>query len=81
MEERDVIKTMQKKKRYIGANATLKQIKNNKIKTVIISSNCPQETRNKLEGSKTEVHVFDGNSKELGILCGKPFNISTLGLE
>ena len=72
---------MKKKKRHIGANATLKQIKNSKVNTVIISSNCPPETRRKLEESKTEVHIFDGNSKELGILCGKPFNISTLGLE
>ncbi len=51
-------------------------------KLILLSSNCPEETRSditrhaKLSG--VQVHVFAGTSFELGSLCGKPFPVSAL---
>ncbi len=53
-------------------------------KLFIIASNTPQETKDKVEksakGSNTPVIVFEGNTMELGSVCGKPFPVSLLSV-
>ena len=81
LEERikDAIKS---NKAIIGFKEGIKFIKLHKPKLVIIANNIPEgmkreiEYNSKLSGVKVE--VFPGSSKQLGILCGKPFPISTI---
>jgi large subunit ribosomal protein L30e len=65
-----------------GANSTLKSIKAKKAKLVIVASNCPQKIREDIkyycELSKIPVSIYKGNSLDLGAVCGKPFEVSTL---
>jgi len=47
-------------------------------KLVILSSNCPPETRAVAEKMGAPVHIYSGTSIELGAVCGKPFTVSML---
>ncbi|MBI4167861.1 MAG: ribosomal L7Ae/L30e/S12e/Gadd45 family protein, partial [Candidatus Aenigmarchaeota archaeon] len=46
------------------------------------AANCPSTLRERLKtvaaAQKIEVEQFDGNSVELGTMCGKPFAVSIL---
>ncbi|MFH1448401.1 MAG: 50S ribosomal protein L30e [Candidatus Micrarchaeota archaeon] len=65
-----------------GARSTIKNVVSGKSKMVIISNNCPRETREDLERNSklSGVHLFrfGGTSIELGSLCGKPFLVSSM---
>lgn len=49
---------------------------------IIMSNNLPGSRKNEIEHnaqvSKTEIKMFDGTSRELGTVSGKPFPVSTL---
>jgi large subunit ribosomal protein L30e len=66
----------------IGYKKSIKFIKMNKPKTVIIANNIPEHFRKELEHNckimKIKIRVFKGSSKELGVICGKPYPISTI---
>ncbi len=65
-----------------GSDKTKKIALSGKARLVIISSNCPPETRQDLEHycklSKVPLHVFEGTGAQLGTTCGKPFGVSAL---
>ena len=66
-----------------GSDKTKKiALSGNKAKLVIISSNCPPETRQDLEHycrlSKLPLYVFEGTGAQLGTTCGKPFGVSAM---
>lgn len=66
----------------IGYKTSIKFIKLNSPKLIVIAKNIPDRMKKEIEynakTSNTKVEVFDGNSSDLGIVCGKPFPISTL---
>ena len=67
-----------------GANSALKSAKAKKAKLIIFSSNCPKKTREKIEYycklSKIPVSIYNGDSVDLGAVCGKPFEVSALSV-
>lgn len=73
------------KNAIVGSKETVKMLKTKKLKLVILSNNCPEELKkditkySKLSETKTE--NFEGTSKQLGILCGKPFPIAVLSIK
>lgn len=84
MEREKLRKEIQKGRIVIGAKRTIKFIMNGKIKKVVIAKNCPEDLRNRIiyysKIFEIELEEFDGDNKELGIFCGKPFSISVLGI-
>ncbi|RLG57309.1 MAG: 50S ribosomal protein L30e [Hadesarchaea archaeon] len=66
----------------IGTDKSLKVLKQGKAKLVVVASNCSSEVLADVERyaklGNVPVHVFDGNSEDLGLLCGKPFLVSVL---
>lgn len=66
----------------IGYRDSVKFIKVNAPKLIVISNNLPQGLRKEIEQnakvSNMKVEIFNGDSKQLGIFCGKPFPVSTL---
>ncbi|MEM5790545.1 MAG: 50S ribosomal protein L30e [Candidatus Aenigmatarchaeota archaeon] len=82
----DLIKEIQmalKENRVIiGYRESIDFIKSNKPKLVVMAKNVPENMRKEIEHNAKifdlEVIVFEGSSKELGVICGKPFPISTL---
>jgi large subunit ribosomal protein L30e len=67
-----------------GANSALKSAKTKKAKLVIFASNCPQKIRQEIEYycklSKIPVSIYNGDSLDLGAVCGKPFEVSALSV-
>lgn len=66
----------------IGYKKSIKFIKLSTPKLIVIAKNAPEKIRKEIEYnvriSKSRVEVFQGSSRELGILCGKPFPVTTL---
>ena len=64
----------------LGCNQTSKSIEKGEVKLVILSSNCPSDTVSFAEGSKANVHKFNGNNATLGAACGKPFPVAAVAI-
>jgi large subunit ribosomal protein L30e len=66
----------------LGYKKSIKFIKSNTPKLIVIAKNSPEEIRKEIEHNAKiagiKVDVFEGSSKELGIVCGKPFPVTTL---
>ena len=66
----------------IGYKDSIKFIKVNAPKLIVISNNLPESLRKEIEHNakvgNMKLEVFSGSSKDLGIFCGKPFPVSTL---
>lgn len=68
----------------IGTDRSLKALKRGGVKLVVAANNCPQETLDDLEHyaslSGTKFHIFNNNSRELGLVCGKPFTVNVVAI-
>jgi len=69
-------------KAVIGYKESIKFIKLNTPKIIVVARNMPEKYRKDIDisakASKVKLEVFDGGSKELGIICGKPFPVTTV---
>jgi large subunit ribosomal protein L30e len=69
----------------IGRNAVIRSLKRGSLESLFCASNCPSGMIKELEHytgiSKIELQHFKGDSTRLGQLCGKPFNITVLGVK
>ena len=78
----DVQAGIKSNKVIIGYNEAINYLKTGAPKMVIVANNLPVSIRKELEhnakNSKTKLEVFDGTSRELGVVCGKPFPVTTL---
>lgn len=78
----DIQSAVKSNKVILGYNESVNYIKSNQPKLVVIANNLPvslkSEIENSIKVSKTKMEVFDGTSVDLGVICGKPFPVSTL---
>ena len=76
---------LKSKKIIIGADRTLKLLRNDKIENVFIANNCSKEIKEDIEHyaklNKVKIIEVDMNNEEMGAFCKKPFFISVLSLE
>jgi len=67
---------------HLGSKVAMREIRRGRAKMAILSSNCPAEIRESVEnhGKLSEIPVLrhQKDSLDLGVLCGKPFPISTI---
>ncbi len=72
-------------KLIIGSRTVLKNLKNEMLESVVYASNCPEELIKDLNHyskvSSIKLEEFNGNSVQLGELCGKPFRILIIGMK
>ena len=72
-------------KLVMGSKRCLKELKRGNLKYIVIASNAPQDVRAEVVHTagitKTKVLEFEGNSKELGTLCRKPFFVAVAGVK
>lgn len=70
------------KKAIIGYRQSIRFIKLNTPKMIVVAKNIPEKYKRNLEYSAKiagiKLEIFDGNSKELGVICGFPYPVSTL---
>lgn len=66
----------------IGYRESIKFIKTNSPKMIIIAKDAPEKIKKEIEHNAKifgiEVQIFNGSCKDLGIICGKPFPVTTL---
>lgn len=70
----------QKGKPVLGYRAAKRLVSQGKVSVVVVSNNCPAAYTEALKKTGATVDVFEGNSKDLGVVYGKPFNVSVLAL-
>jgi len=70
------------RKVILGFRQCIKFIKVNEPKLIVIAKNIPESMKKEIEHnakvSGAEFEIFDGGSKDLGIICGKPYPVSTI---
>jgi len=70
------------RKVIIGYKKSLEFIKNNSPKLIVMAENISAKERREIEHnakiSSTKIEIFEGSSKELGVICGRPFPIMLL---
>ena len=66
----------------LGYRESIESIKNDTPRNVVIANNVPEDKLDEINHNtrlaSIEVDVFDGDSKELGLICGKPFPVLVL---
>ena len=76
---------LKEKRLIIGRDRTVKKLKLGKLEKVILASNTPEEIISEIKYlsslTNTEVIEFEGDNKELGALCRKPFLVAVIGIE
>ena len=81
----DIKKAMKAGSIIIGSNNVIRGLKTGEIKSVIYPSNCKEEMLKDLsyysEHFGIETQKFEGNSRQLGEICAKPFNIMLIGIK
>ena len=80
----EIKEALKEKRVIIGSRTVMKGVKVGSLGSVIYASNCPESTKKDLEhysqAGFIPVKKFEGNSVQLGELCGKPFNVLMLGI-
>ena len=83
--EIDIKEALKAQKVVIGSNSVIRGVKTGLVKTVVHASNIPENSLKHLnyysQTGGVVVQKFDGTSKQLGEICGKPFNILLVGLK
>lgn len=66
----------------IGYRRSIRLIKTGSPKLIVIANNLPKKMKDEIEHNakvgSVQVEIFNSSSKELGVVCGKPFPVSTL---
>lgn len=66
----------------IGYKESIKFIKTNSPKMIILAKDVPEKIKKEIEDNtkvfEIEVKIFKGSCKDLGVICGKPFPVTTL---
>jgi large subunit ribosomal protein L30e len=70
----------------IGSNKILKAMRQERFKMIILAENCPVNIKKKIINNNSLlddpifIHTFNQSSWELGLACGKPFMVASLGI-
>ena len=80
--QEEVQTALKNNKVVLGYRRSIKFIKLNAPKLIVVSNNLPDKIKREIDHnaqvSGIKVEIFNGTSKELGIICSKPFPVSTL---
>ncbi len=83
--EKEVKDALHAGKVVIGKGAVTRQLKQGSLESVFLATNCPAETVKSLEYyagvSKVSADRIGRDSARLGLLCGKPFNVTVIGIK
>lgn len=81
---RDLRLAVDSGKAALGINSTLNSISSNTSKMIIIASKNKADRVNDImhlaKISNVRVQLFDGTPMNLGVVCGKPFSVSTISI-
>lgn len=64
----------------VGFKEVKKGIEDSKVEKVFLANNCTGSLKEDVKKTNIEVVQTDFSNKRIGTICGKPFNISVLGV-
>lgn len=77
---REIRQAVDTGKVILGTDKSMEALKLGQAKLIILASNCPRVVRTDIEHyarlANIPIYVYQGDSAELGLACGKPFLIS-----
>ncbi|MFH1590015.1 MAG: ribosomal L7Ae/L30e/S12e/Gadd45 family protein [archaeon] len=80
----EIKKLLGNQKLIIGNERVLKNLRNDKIEKIFVSSNCSSEKLDDLKHyaslNNVKVDALDIPNDELGVVCKKPFFVSVIGI-
>jgi len=80
--EETIQDALKAKKAIVGYRQCIKFIKLDEPKLIVIAKNLPESMRKEIEHnakiSETSLEIFNGSSRDLGVVCGKPYPVSTV---
>lgn len=80
----EIRKIVESKKAILGTKRTLKAFQSNKLKTVFLAKNVPEELKEDFEkyskSSGFKLVNTSFSNEELGVICRKPFFVSVIGV-
>lgn len=83
--EKEIKEAIKARKLVTGSRSVMKGLKNSEINEVICSNNCTKALSGELDyysrNFGIEIKSFKGNSRQLGEICARPFNIMLLGIK
>jgi large subunit ribosomal protein L30e len=74
-------KAMKENKIIIGYRECLKYIRREIPEVVIVAKNAPEKVKKVIFNSNVKVEIFEGSSKDLGTICGRPHPITTIAIK
>ncbi len=78
----EIQEAIKSKKTVVGYRKSIRYLKLNSPKIIVMAKNIPEDFRKEIKQdaklSNSVVEIFEGTSKELGIVCGRPFPVSTV---
>lgn len=78
--EDEIQDALKGKKAILGYRESIKFIKLDEPKLVVVAKNIPENMKKEVEHnakvSKLRMEIFEGSSKDLGVICGKPYPVS-----
>jgi large subunit ribosomal protein L30e len=80
--EEDIQNANKANRIVLGYRRSKKYIRMNDAEMVVLAKNAPEKIKKQIEHdakiAEIKVETFGGGSKELGVLCGKPYPVSVL---
>ena len=80
----EIQQALKSNKAVLGYKESIKILKRRDSKKIILAKNAPENLRKLFEHNakifNIPIEIFDGSSKDLGVVCGKPFPVLVLVL-
>lgn len=64
----------------MGFKEVMKGIESRDVEKVILAGNCPEELKESVKEENIDLVQSEMSNKRIGTICGKPFNVSVLGV-
>lgn len=81
----DVQQAVKAKRALLGYRESIKFLKAGMPGKIVVAANAPDSVKKEIEHNaklaNVGVETFSGSSKELGVLCGKPFVVTVLTIK
>ncbi len=79
--DKAIVKAIKTGNVVFGSNRSIELAISGNAKLLIIASNSPSKIMKLISKvNQNIIYIFDGTSRELGIICGKPFTVASMAI-
>lgn len=78
--EKSLVKAIKTGTVIFGSKKSIELANSGKTKLLILAKNCPHKIKSLISSKDIKIYTYDGTSRELGPVCGKPFTIASMSI-